>query len=161
MNSEELELSLRTEFESYLKNFRAEMRDQAAELHRQLEAEMEKHRSLLGQAFEAYASRLDSVQSLDEGFKGSVVEHLRQARDEGAALTAAANESAAALDAPVSAPADFSGIRDAVAEITRQKSQATILKTLVEQAAKFAGWRPRCRCRSNRDRRRRRRRSRR
>ena len=138
MNSEELELSLRTEFESYLKNFRAEMRDHAAELHRQIEAEMEKHRSLLNQAFEAYAARLDGEHGLDEGFKASVVEHLRQARDEGATLTASAMDQAAAMDQAVSAPADFSGLRDAIADISKQRSQATILKSLVEQAAKFA-----------------------
>ena len=139
MNSEELELSLRTEFESYLNNFRAEMRDQAAELHRQIEAEMEKHRSLLDQAFQAYSTRLNSEQGLDAGFKASVVEHLRQARDAGAALTAAAMDDAAELDKTAAvAPADYKGLRDAISDISRQKSQATILKALVVQAANFA-----------------------
>ncbi len=138
MNSEELELSLRSEFESYLKSFRSEMRDQAAELHRQLEAEMEKHRSLLNEAFQSYAARLDSEQGLDEGFKASVVEHLRQARDAGAALTASAMEEAAEMDQAVSAPADYRELRDAIKNIGKQRSQATILKELVDQAANFA-----------------------
>lgn len=138
MNSEELELSLRTEFENYLKSFRAEMREQAAELHRQIEAEMEKHRSLLDQAFQAYAARFDFEQGLDEGFRASVVEHLRQARDAGAALTASAMDEAAEMDKAVAAPADYKGLRDAIADISGQKSQATILKSLVEQAEKFA-----------------------
>ena len=114
------------------------MRDQAAELHRQLEAEMEKHRSLLDQAFQSYGSRLDGDQGLDAGFKASVVEHLRQARDEGAALTANAMDEAAEMDKTVSAPADYSGLRDAIKDISKQRSQATILKSLVDQAANFA-----------------------
>lgn len=138
MNSEELELSLRSEFESYLNNFRAEMRDHAAELHRQIETEMEKHRSLLDQAFQAYAVRLNSEQGLDEGFKASVIEHLKQSRDAGAALTAAAMDDAAELDKTVAAPADYKVLRDAINDVTRQKSQATILKALVDQAANFA-----------------------
>jgi len=139
VNSEELELSLRTEFENYLKNFRAEMREQANELRKQFEAEAEKHRSQLNEAFEAYAARFDSEHSFDEGFKALVVEHLRQARDEGAALTAAATEDAKQMDtSSAAAPADFTAIRDAVNEISKHRSQATILKSLVEQASNFA-----------------------
>ena len=114
------------------------MREQAAELHRQIEAEMEKHRSLLDQAFQSFAARCDSEQGLDEGFKASVIEHLRQARDEGAALTASAMDEAAEMDKAVAAPADYKGLRDAIKDISQQKSQATILKTLVDQAEKFA-----------------------
>lgn len=138
MNSEELELSLRTEFENYLKNFRAEMLEHANELRKQFEAEAEKHRSQLNEAFEAYAARFDAEQTLDAGFKASVVEHLRQARDEGAALTAAAMDDAKQMDTSVAAPADFTGIRDAVNEISKHRSQAAILKALVEQASNFA-----------------------
>lgn len=140
MNSEELELSLRSEFESYLNNFRAEMRDHAVELHRQVEAEMEKHRSLLDQAFQAYTARLSSGQGLDEGFRASVIEHLKQSRDAGAALTAAAMDDAAELGKTAAAapPADYKVLRDAINDVSRQKSQATILKALVDQAANFA-----------------------
>ena len=138
MNSEELELSLRTEFENYLKNFRADMREQANELRKQFEAEAEKHRSQLNEAFEAYAARFESEHAFDEGFKASVVEHLRQARDEGAALTASAMEEAKAMDTSAAVPADFTAIRDAVNEISQHRTQATILKALVEQASNFA-----------------------
>lgn len=138
MNSEELELSLRTEFENYLKNFRAEMREQAAELRNQFEAEVEKHRSQLDEAFQAYAARFDSEHAFDEGFKASVVEHLRQARDEGAALTASAMEQAQAMDNATPAPADYKAIRDAVDDISQHRSQAAILKALVEHASNFA-----------------------
>lgn len=145
MNSEELELSLRSEFENYLKNFRAEMREQAAELHKQFEAEMEKHRSLLDEAFRAYSARFDADATIDAGFKASVIEHLRQARDEGAALTAAAMADAAQMDQPMATetvtvvqPANYSGLRDAINDISEQRSQATILKSLVDHAASFA-----------------------
>lgn len=143
MNSEELELSLRSEFENYLKSFRAEMREHAAELHKQFEAEMDKHRSLLDEAFRAYSARFDSEATVDAGFKASVIEHLRQARDEGAALTAAAMADAEQLDhTPVAAapaePANYSGLRDAINDISEQRTQATILKSLVDHAAEFA-----------------------
>ena len=140
MNSEELELSLRTEFENYLKSFRAEMRGEAAELHNKFEAEMDKHRSHLDEAFQAYAARFDSEHAFDEGFKASVVEHLHLARDEGAKITANAMANAEDMKsaAASSAPADFSGIRDAINDISQHKSQTAILKALVEHAAAFA-----------------------
>jgi hypothetical protein len=138
VKSEELELSLRTEFESYLKSFRAEMREQAAELHKTVEAEIEKHRSQLDQAFSAFSTRFDTEHGVDEGFKASVVEHLRQARDEGAALTAAANEEASHFEQAAAAPADFSAIRDAISDISQHRSQSAILQALVDNASVFA-----------------------
>jgi len=138
VNSEELELSLRSEFENYLKNFRAEMREHAAELHKTFEAELEKHRSQLDEAFQAYAGRFDSEHAFDEGFKASVVEHLRLARDEGATITESALAEAQAMGEATTAPADYSGLRDAINDISGQKSQSAILKSLVEHAAGFA-----------------------
>ena len=138
MNSEELELSLRTEFESYLKSFRAEMREQAAELQKQFEAEIDKHRSQLNEAFQAFAARLDSEQTLDAGFKASVIEHLRQARDEGATITASAMEEASHLEQATAAPADFTAIRDAINDISQHRSQSAILQSLVDNASTFA-----------------------
>lgn len=115
------------------------MREQAAELRKQFEAEVEKHRSQLDEAFQAYSARFDSEQTFDEGFRASVVEHLRQARDEGAAITASAMEEAKQMETAVAAPApDYAAIRDAVNEISQHRSQAAILKALVEQAARFA-----------------------
>lgn len=138
MNSEELELSLRTEFENYLKSFRAEMREQAAEFYNKIDAEAQKHRSELEEAFQAYAARFDTEHAFDEGFKASVVEHLRQSRDEGAALTASAMDEAKQMETAAVAPADFSAIRDAINDISQHRSQAAILKSLVEHAANFA-----------------------
>ena len=79
MNSEELELSLRSEFENYLKGVRDEMRQKTAELQNKFEAEIDKHRTTLAEAFGTYSQSFDSEQYLDEAFKSSVLEHLRLA----------------------------------------------------------------------------------
>ena len=128
MNSEELELSLRSEFENYLKSFRAEMRQEAAELQQRL-----------AEVFEAYAARFDSgPQPLDEAFTSTVTEHLRLARDEGAKLTATALAEAEQMEREQGGAPDFGAIRDAVADISSQTSQSAILKSLITQAAQFA-----------------------
>jgi hypothetical protein len=127
VNSEELELSLRSEFENYLKTFRAELRQEAEELQKRF-----------AEAFDAYASRLDSEQRLDEGFSSLVTEHLRLARDEGAKLTATALAEAEQLASSEKAVADHGSLREAVAEISSQTSQSAILQSLVGHAAAFA-----------------------
>ena len=140
MNSEELELSLRTEFENYLKSFRAELRQEATDLHNKIEAELDKHRSQLDEAFRLHAERFDSEQEFDEAFKSLVVEHLQIARDEGSKLTANAMAEAEDMqrEAEAAAPPDYSALRDAINDISSQNSQATILKSLVSHAAQFA-----------------------
>lgn len=128
MNSEELELSLRSEFENYLKNFRAEIRQEAAELQKRL-----------GEVFEAYAARFESDEhQLDQGFTSTVTEHLRLARDEGAKLTATAMAEAEQMERDSGALTNYSSMRDAVADISSQTSQSAILKSLVTQSAAFA-----------------------
>lgn len=127
MNSEELEQSLRSEFENYLKSFRAEIRQEADELQKRL-----------AEAFEAYAARFDSEQELDEAFRSTVTEHLRLARDEGAKLTATAMAEAEQMERDARPIVDHGSMRDAVADISSQTSQAGILKSLVSQAAQFA-----------------------
>jgi hypothetical protein len=127
VNSEELELSLRSEFENYLKSFRAEIRQEATELQKRLD-----------EAFQAYAARFDSEQELDEAFSSTVTEHLRLSRDEGARLAAEAMAEAEQIERDSGAAADYSSIRDAVADISSQQSQSAILKSLVTQAAAFA-----------------------
>ena len=57
MNSEELELSLRTEFESYLKDALADVRQEMSGLQEKIEAEFEKHRSQLDTVFQDFAAR--------------------------------------------------------------------------------------------------------
>ncbi len=139
MNSEELELSLRTEFESYLKNVLAEMKQEVTEFQSKVETEFENHKKQFNDAFEAYAVRFDSTPQFDEAFTGSVMEHIRLARDEGAKITANAMAEAEKLE-PVAAPVEvkYDAIRDAVNDISTKNSQATILKSLVKHAAEFA-----------------------
>ena len=141
MNSEELELSLRTEFESYLNDILAEMRQEVSGFQTKFQDEFEKHKSHLDDVFREFSSRLENDKHLDEGFRESVVEHLRLAKDEGARITASAiaeaedreKENSEMLAASVS----YSEIRDAISEISNQDTQAGILKSLVNQAAHF------------------------
>lgn len=139
MNSEELELSLRTEFENYLKGVLAEMRHEAAELQQRIEGEFEQQRTRVNEAVTAFAARFDSDAQFDEAFRSTVAEHLRLARDEGAAITANAYAEAEKLEKETAPPpANYDAIRDAVADISSKDSQSSILKSLVEYAQQFA-----------------------
>jgi hypothetical protein len=148
VNSEELEQSLRTEFESYLKNVLADMRQEVVDFQKQFEAEFEKHKAQLDEVFQNFSTRLAGDRELDASFTESVVEHLRLSRDEGARITAMAIAEAEELDkqksseevenAEASAPAvSFSEIRDAINDISAKTTQSAILKTLVNHAAQF------------------------
>jgi hypothetical protein len=147
VNSEELELSLRTEFESHLRNVVAGMRQEFSEFQEKIEAEFDKHKSQLDGVFQEFSARLETERSLEAGFTETVVEHLRLARDEGARITATAfaeaeelgKQSVAATTADAATPtvAVSQLLRDAVKDITAQDSQATILKSLVSHAAQF------------------------
>lgn len=138
MNSEELELSLRTEFENYLKTVVAGMKHDVAEFQNKIDAEFEKHKSQIDEAFQSFAARFDSSHEFDQGFRELVLEHLQIARDEGARLSATAFEEAEKMDAGKVAPANYAELRDAINDISSKDSQSAILKTLVEHAAKFA-----------------------
>ncbi len=148
MNSEELEQSLRTEFESYLKNVLADMRQEVADFQKQFEAEFEKHKTQLDDVFQNFSARIVADRELDISFTESVVEHLRLSRDEGARITATAiaeaeemekqNAVAAAEAAEAVAPTvSYSEIRDAINDISTKTTQSAILKTLVQHAAQF------------------------
>lgn len=138
MNSEELEQSLRTEFESYLKSVLAEMRQEATEFQNKIEAEFDKHKSQFDEAFQLFVARFDSDREFDEPFKESVTEHLRLARDEGSKIAANAFAEAEDMERAAAAPVSFDEIRDAVNDISSKDSQSSILKSLVQQAAKYA-----------------------
>ncbi len=147
MNSEELEQSLKTEFESYLKAVLAEMKQDTAEFQSKIEAEFEKQKSQIDEAFQGFAARFDSDRTFDAPFMGSVGEHLRLARDEGARIAADAMVeaenlgqspmAAVPLAAPVIEP-KYDAIRDAVEDISSKDTQSAILKSLVHHAANFA-----------------------
>lgn len=142
MNSEELELSLRTEFESYLKTILAETRQEMSQLQERVEAEINKHKEQLDQIFQDAFSRVNTERETDAGFRESVVEHLRLARDEGARITATAIAEAEEMEkeAAAQAPpkAGFAELREAISEISSKTSQSEILKSLVNHAGSFA-----------------------
>jgi len=141
VNSEELEQSLRTEFEGYLKQISADMQREAAQFQEKVEAEVKRHQAQLVEDFQEFSARVQIANEIDAGFKDSVVEHLRLARDEGARITATAigeaeemQKQAEAAAAPV---AGISQLRDGINDISSQNSQASILKALVEHAGQF------------------------
>jgi hypothetical protein len=144
VNSEELELSLRTEFENYLKAVAAEMRQETTEFQSKIEAEFERHKTQFDEAVAVFIARLGKEREFDAAFSGSVSEHLRLARDEGAKIAANAMAEAEKLDqvggiasAPSEAPV-YDILRDAINDISSKDSQSAILKSLVHHAADFA-----------------------
>lgn len=146
MNSEELEQSLKTEFESYLKTVLAGMKQETADFQARIEAEFEKQKSQIDEAFRNFSARFDSEHTFDAAFESSMAEHLRLARDEGARVAANAMVEAENLGqsplaaVPVAAPVEvkYDAIRDAVADISSKDSQSSILKALVHHASNFA-----------------------
>lgn len=138
MNSEELELSLRTEFETYLKGVLAEMRQEATEFQTKIEAEFDKHRAQFDDAFQGFAARFDEKREFDDAFKGTVTEHLRLAKDEGAKITANAFAEAEDMQKAAAPAISYGELRDAINDICTKDSQSSILKTLVGHAANFA-----------------------
>lgn len=139
MNSEELEQSLRTEFESYLKDVLAEMRQEFVQFQEKIESEFERHKSQLDEVFQDVSARVAGEKELDAGFKESIMEHLRLAKDEGARITATAIAEAEDMERESSAaPAiGISELRDATNDISSKTTQSSILKTLVHHAAQF------------------------
>ncbi len=137
MNSEELELSLRTEFESYLKDVLADLRQEFSQFQEKIETEFDKHKSQLDGIIRDFSDRVPTDKELDDVFKETVFEHLRLARDEGARITATAIAQAEEMEKETAPSAGISELRDAITDISKQESQAAILKTLVNHAAQF------------------------
>lgn len=137
MNSEELEQSLRTEFDGFLKGVLADMRQEIAGLKGKVDAEFEKHKSQIDTIFQDFSARVENDRTIDEGFRESIVEHLRLARDEGARITAEAISEAEKLREESAPAADFSEMRDAINDISSKDSQSEILKSLVNHAARY------------------------
>ncbi len=146
MNSEELEQSLRSEFENHLRSVLAAFRQETADFQGRIEAEFEKQKSQMNEEFRVFTSRFDSEVSFDPAFLGSVAEHLRLARDEGARVAASAMVEAenlgqsplSAVETMPAAAAKHDAIRDAVDDISSKDSQSSILKSLVQHAENFA-----------------------
>jgi hypothetical protein len=142
VNSEELELSLRTEFENYLKATLARFRQEVFDIRVSIEAEFDKHKAQIDTALGDIETRLDTGVHFDRAFTESVLEHLRLARDEGAELAATAFGEAEKLKkspvSGVSPAADHEQLRDAIDDISRQQTQTAILQTLVSHVSRFA-----------------------
>lgn len=139
MNIEELELSLRTEFEGQIRGVLAGIKQEVSEFQKKFETEFEEHRTKLDRTIGELSSRLPETAAFDVAFNESVGEHLRLARDDGAQVAAVAFGEAEKLRAETEAPAGgFDMIRDAINEISSKNTQASILQVLVEQASKFA-----------------------
>lgn len=138
MNSEELEQSLRTEFEIYLKNVVSDLKNDILDFQKSINTQFEQHKAHIDEAFESFSSRFDKDFALDEGFKDSVVEHLRLSKDEGAKITAAAFADAEELEHESRVPLDYGAIKEAIDDISSKDSQASILKALIANAENFA-----------------------
>jgi hypothetical protein len=138
VTSEELELSLKAEFESYLSGTLNGLRQDVAEFQKNFEAEFAKHRSQMDDAIAALSARFESTPALDRGFTESVIEHLRLARDEGAQLAASAFTEAEKLQDAAAPEARYDQLRNAVNDISGRVTQVEILSTLIEHASHFA-----------------------
>ncbi|QQS39847.1 MAG: hypothetical protein IPM63_10715 [Acidobacteriota bacterium] len=138
MNSEELEQSLRAEFENYLKDVFSEIKQEISGFQQKLDSEFKDHRARVDAALEELSQKALLDRSIEESFRESVTEHLRLAKDEGARITAMAIAEAEELHGSASAAeeihASFQGLRDAIADISSKDSQAEILKALVHHA---------------------------
>jgi hypothetical protein len=137
VNSEELELSLRSEFEAQLRAVLADVQQQATDFQQKIDAEFEKHRAQIDAAVKEFSSRLAAERPVDQAFRESVFEHLRLARDDGARVAASAMTEAEAMGADNARSASFLLTRNAVNEISSQTSQSAILHTLVSYSEQF------------------------
>jgi hypothetical protein len=137
VNSEELELSLRSEFDAHLKKIFADVQQQVTEFQDKIDVELGKHRTQMLDALNEFSSRMSADTALDNAFSETVIEHLRIARDDGAKIAAKAMADAEALDGSPSS-VSFNFARDAVNDISSQTSQSAILHTLVRHCEQFA-----------------------
>lgn len=135
MNTEELEKSLRAEFDGQMNAALSKMRNDVADLQKQYEGEFEKHRAQMDGAFRSLSERLDQPFEFDRAFADTVVEHLRLARDEGAEITAMAMGEAEKLK---DGNFDIKNLRNGIDEIKSHSTQASILRALVDAAGQFA-----------------------
>jgi hypothetical protein len=138
VNNEELEVSLRTEFESHLNDVLAEIREQVSSFQKNVETEFEKHRSMMDQAISDLAAKLEASPSLGPALSESVAEHLRLAKDAGAEIAATAFDKAEKLRTEEVTESRYDLLRNALNDISSKKSQSSILSSLIEHAANFA-----------------------
>ena len=114
-----LEDSLRREIESYLESRLSAVKQEIITLQ-----------SLLNESLTTFLERQTDVQ-MEGSLVAAITEHLHAAHERGIEL--AASESSRAK-----ASSDMAIVKSAISEINEQKSQADILKTLVNRASSFA-----------------------
>ena len=114
-----LEDSLRREIESYLEGRLSAVRQEISALQ-----------SLLNESLTTFLERQSDVQ-MEGSMVAAIQEHLHAAHERGVEL--AASESSRAK-----ASSDMAIVKSAIGEINEQKSQADILKALVNRASSFA-----------------------
>jgi hypothetical protein len=114
-----LEDSLRREIESHLETRMSAVKQEITTLQ-----------SLLNESLSAFLERQADVQ-MEGSMLASITEHLHAAHERGVEL--AASESSRAK-----ASSDMAIVKSAISEINDQKSQAEILKALVNRASSFA-----------------------
>lgn len=114
-----LEDSLRREIESYLESRLSAVKQEITTLQ-----------SLLNESLSSFLDRQTDVQ-MDGSLVAAITEHLHAAHERGVEL--AASESSRAK-----ASSDMAIVKSAITEINDQKSQAEILKALVNRASSFA-----------------------
>jgi len=115
----QLEDSLRREIESYLESRLSAVRQEIGALQ-----------SLLNESLSTFVERQSDVQ-MEGSMVAAIQEHLHAAHERGVEL--AASESSRAK-----ASSDMAIVKSAIGEINEQKSQADILKALVNRASSFA-----------------------
>ena len=138
MNIEELELSLRTEFEGQIRSVLAGIKQEVADFQTKFESDFEQHRTELNRTISDLSSKLPETAAFDTAFNEAVSEHLRLARDDGAQVAATAFGEAEKLRIDTPALQEgFDQIRDAISAISSKNTQATILQALIEQASLY------------------------
>ncbi len=114
-----LEDSLRREIEGYLESRLSAVKQEITTLQ-----------TLLNESLSTFLDRQSDVQ-MEASLVASITEHLHAAHERG--IEMAASESSRAK-----ASSDMAIVKAAITEINEQKSQAEILKTLVNRASSFA-----------------------
>ena len=119
MVNEQLEESLRREVESYLDSRLSVIRQEISTLQ-----------SLVNESLSTFLDRQADVQ-MEGSLVASITEHLHAAHERGVEL-------ASSQTARAKASSDMAIMKSAVTEINEQKSQADVLKALVNRASSFA-----------------------
>jgi hypothetical protein len=117
--NEQLEDSLRREIESYLDSRLSAIRQEISTLQ-----------SLLNESLSTFLDRQADVQ-MESSLVASITEHLHAAHERGVELASSQTSRA-------KASSDMAIVKSAVTEINEQKSQAEVLKALVNRASSFA-----------------------